>query len=61
MLSNLLAQTLVAQSTEAQAIAAVAALLQGNLLNTMASLGTAAMDRLSTQLVEDGYGSLLAR
>ena len=60
-LSALLTQTLAAQSTMAKAAAATASLLQGNLLNTRASLSVAAIDRLSTQLVEDGYGSLLAR
>ena len=60
-LSALLTQTLAEQSTMAKAAAATASLLQGNLLNTMSYLSVATMDRLSTQLVEDGYGSLLAR
>ena len=45
----------------ARMAAATASLLQGNLLNTMASLGVYVMDRLTTKLVEDGYGDQLAR
>ena len=61
MLSNLLAETLAAQSTEARAIAAVAALLQGNLLTTFSSLSLTDLATLSTQLIAQGYGGLMDR
>ena len=59
VLSDLLAQTLAVQSTVAKTAAATASLLQSNLLDTMSSLSQSTLDRLTTQLIEDGYTDML--
>ena len=60
-LSDVLTQTLSAQSSLANATIATASLLQSNLLTAWLGLSSGSQIALSTQLVQEGYGGLLNR